>query len=68
MPGAHLCATSESLKGGRTWKFFVCSSIRVKISSFFFILQNFLPCRPLRHLAEFEHVINGMFDWDERSS
>ena len=24
----------------------------------FFALQNFLPCRPLRHLIEFEHVIN----------
>ena len=24
----------------------------------FFTLQNFLPCRPLRHLIEFEHVIN----------
>ena len=24
----------------------------------FFALQNFLPRRPLRHLTEFEHVIN----------
>ena len=24
----------------------------------FFAFQNFLPCRPLRHLTEFEHVIN----------
>ena len=24
----------------------------------FFALQDFLPCRSLRHLAEFEHVIN----------
>ena len=24
----------------------------------FFALQNFLPCRPLRHLTEFEHVID----------
>ena len=24
----------------------------------FFVLQDFFPRRPLRHLAEFEHVIN----------
>ena len=24
----------------------------------FIALQNFLPCRPLRHLTEFEHVID----------
>ena len=24
----------------------------------FFVLQKFLPCRPPRHLAKFEHVIN----------
>ena len=24
----------------------------------FFTLQNFLPRRPLRHIAEFEHVVN----------
>jgi hypothetical protein len=24
----------------------------------FLTLQNFLPCRPLRHLHEFEHVID----------
>ena len=31
----------------------LCDLLRV-----FFTLQNFLPRRPLRHLAEFEHVIN----------
>ena len=24
----------------------------------FFVLQNSLPCRPLRHLAEFEHFVD----------
>jgi hypothetical protein len=24
----------------------------------FFALQHFIPCRPLRHLAEFERIIN----------
>ena len=52
-----ICVIIESLKGRRTWKFFVCSLIHVKISIIFFRSSSF--SRIFFHVALFNILLSS---------